>query len=115
MARDRRGDEDDRGDERPARRRRDDDEYEDQGRGRGSSGQKGPLDGTFGNTNVVVLVLFGLCCGIIAFILALVGMLTAKDPKAKSNATLVLIISGIMMAIGIILQVTGVIAGMGAR
>ncbi len=72
---------------------------------------KGPLDGMFRDTNKVILVLFGLCCGIIAFILSLIGFLTAKDSQAKANAQLVMIISGVMMVIGIALQVLG--GGMG--
>ena len=75
-------------------------------------GPKGPLDGMFANTNIVILVLFALCCGLIAFVLGLVGMLTAKDPKAKSNATLVVIISGVLMAIGILINVLGVGVGL---
>ena len=90
---------------------RDDDDYDD----RPSSGAKGPLDGMYANTNVVVLVLFGLCCGLIAFVLSLVAYLTAKDPKAKSNAMLVMAIGGAMMILGIILNVAGVFAGMAGR
>jgi len=71
----------------------------------------GPLDKTFRDTNIVVLILFSLCCGIIAFALGLVGMLTAKDPKAKANATVVTIISGILTAVGVVLQITGAAAG----
>lgn len=75
------------------------------------SGAKGPLDGMFANTNIVVLVLFGLCCGLIAFVLSLVAYLTAKDPKAKSNALIVMVVGGISMAIGVILNVAGVLGG----
>lgn len=88
------------------------DDYDDAPRG----GGKGPLDGMYANTNIVVLVLFGICCGLIAFVLSLVAYLTAKDPKAKSNALLVMAIGGAMMIVGIILQVAGVMGGMmGAR
>jgi uncharacterized membrane protein len=90
------------------------DDYDDRPRG---TGELGPLDKMFRDTNVVILVLFGLCCGVIAAVFGLVGMLTAKDPKAKSNATLVLIIGGIMFALGIVLNIMGVFAGVagGAR
>ena len=47
--------------------------------------------------------------------LGLVGMLTAKDPKAKSNAQLVTIISGVLSVVGVILQVAGVIGGAAVR
>ena len=75
------------------------------------SGQMGPLDGMYANTNIVVLILFGVCCGLIAFVLSLVAFLTAKDPKAKSNAMLVLIVSGVLSAIGIVLQFAGILGG----
>jgi Na+/pantothenate symporter len=64
--------------------------------------QLGPLDKTFRDTNIVILVLFGICCGIIALALSLVGFLTAKDPKAKSNAMIVLVISGIIVALNVV-------------
>ena len=95
----------------------DDEEEDDRPRRRrsGGGGAKGPLDSMFANTNIVVLVLFGICCGLIAFVLSLVAFLTAKDGKAKSNAMLVLIISGVLSAVGIVLQVAGVLGGMGGR
>ena len=65
----------------------------------------GPLDSTFCNINVVILVSFGFCCGLIAFIIALNCVLTAKNEKAKSNAVLVLIISGIVTALGVVSQI----------
>jgi hypothetical protein len=70
--------------------------------------EKGPLDGMFGNTNIVVLVLFALCCGLIALVLALVCYFTAKDPKAKSNAMVVIVIDVVLFIVGIIIQVAGV-------
>lgn len=106
MAKDRDDDIDDRDDDRPRRRR--DDEDEDR-----PKEQLGPLDKMYRDTNVVVLVLFGMCCGLVAAVLSLVCFLTAKDPKAKSNAMIVLIVGGIMFAISIILQLTGVLAGFG--
>lgn len=78
----------------------------------------GPLDKTFRDTNIVLLILFGVCCGIIALALSLVGFLTAKDPKAKSNAMIVLIISGIIVALNLVyyfvVMAAGVAAGAGA-
>jgi uncharacterized membrane protein len=90
------------------------DDYDDRPRG---TGEFGPLDKMFRDTNVVILVLFGLCCGVIAAALGLVGVLTAKDPKAKSNATLVLIIGGVMFALGMIANFMGLLGGLagGAR
>lgn len=83
--------EEDEPEEGPRRRKRprDDDD-------RPSSGALGPLDKTFRDTSIVMLILFALCCRGIAFILSLICFLTAKDPKAKSNATVVLIIDGLL-------------------
>ena len=83
------------------------DDYDD----RPARGARGPLDGMFRDTNIVVLILFGVCCGLIAFVLSLVGYLTAKDSKAKSNALLVLIISGVLSALSIALQFAGILGG----
>jgi FtsH-binding integral membrane protein len=84
------------------KRRDDDDDYDDDYEDRPVP--LGPLDKTFRDTNIVVLVIFGLCCGIIAFVLSLVALLTGKDPKAKSNATTVMVISIVMIVVGIILN-----------
>lgn len=87
MARDRdddRDDDKDARDERPSRRRRDDDDD--------APAKLGPLDKMFRDTNVVLLVLFGLLCGCLAFILGLVGIFTAKDPTAKKNAIIVTVV-----------------------
>jgi hypothetical protein len=65
----------------------------------------GPLDKTFRDTNMVILIIFAVCCALLGLPLGLVGMLTAKDPKAKSNATIVTIISGVMWAISIVWNV----------
>jgi hypothetical protein len=79
------------------------------------TGELGPLDKMFRDTNIVILVIFAICCGIIAIILSLIGYLTAKDPKAKSNALLVLIISGALTIIGVVLQFAGILGGILAR
>lgn len=55
----------------------------------------GPLDKTFRDTNIVILILFALCCGFIAMVLSIIGVATAKDEKAKQNAIICLVISAI--------------------
>ena len=104
-------DEDDEPEERPRRRRRDDDDDAPSSR----SGDLGPLDKMYRDTNIVVLILFGCCCGLIAFIMSLICYLTAKDPKAKSNAMIVLIISGILTVLNIIAAATGQLNNLGGR
>jgi succinate dehydrogenase/fumarate reductase cytochrome b subunit len=86
-----------------------DDDYDDAPR---SSGAKGPLDNMFANTNIVILILFALCCGIIALVLALVCYFTAKDPKAKSNAMLIIAIDVVLFIVGIVIQLAGLGAGL---
>jgi thiamine transporter ThiT len=65
-----------------------------------SKAELGPLDGMFRDTSIIVLVLFGFCCGGIALILSIICLVTNKDPQAKSNALIVLIISLIGSAVG---------------
>ena len=96
-------DEDDEEDDRPRRRRK-----------RSSGGEMGPLDGMFRDTNIVVLVLFALCCGLIAFILSLIAVITAKDPTAKSNAMTCLIVCIVGQVLGGIVYVIMLAGGAGA-
>jgi hypothetical protein len=93
----------------PRRRDEDEDEYEDRPRGR--SRQLGFMDRTFANTNIVILVLFGFCCGIIALAFSIAGLVVCTDPVAKRNAMIVTIISGIMTVAGVVLQLSGALAG----
>jgi hypothetical protein len=60
------------------------------------------MDGMFAKTNIVVLILFGFFCGYIALILGVVGLFTCQDPRARQNALIVTIISGILSALGTI-------------
>ena len=102
-------------DEPPRRRRRRDDEDEDydEDRPRRRSVRKRELsgmDGMFANTNTVVLVLFGIFCGLIALILGIIGLATCKDEVAKRNAMIVTIISGVMTVVGVIVRIALVAA-----
>ena len=36
------------------------------------------LDAMFANTNIVILILFGFCCGYIALILGIVGLVASR-------------------------------------
>jgi uncharacterized membrane protein len=67
----------------------------------GSPEDMGWMDKQFSQTSMVVLVIFALCCGIIALIFGLIGVATCKDPVAKKNATIVLVIGLIMTALGV--------------
>jgi hypothetical protein len=72
-----------------------------------SNSSESGLDRMFRDTNIVVIILFGLCCGQIALILGIVGLALCKDPKAKQNATIVVAISVVNIVISIILFATG--------
>jgi hypothetical protein len=66
------------------------------------------MDAFFGNTNIVLLVVFGFCCGFIALIVGIIGLVTCKDPKAKQNALIVTILGCILPVLGFILRIAGV-------
>jgi uncharacterized membrane protein len=80
----------------PRRRRRDDDD---------EPVALGPLDKMFRDTNSILLIVFGVCCNWIAAIVGLIAMLTAKDPVAKKNGRLVLIIGAAMGLFWIVVNV----------
>ena len=61
---------------------------------------------------MLVLVLFAFCCGGIALVLGIVGVVLCKDPVAKKNAILVLILSIISSLIGIAIQFGEVLSSM---
>jgi len=86
--------------DRPRRRRRreDDDDYdEDRPRRRRprSADERGGgfLDDTFADTNIVILIIFPVVCGIIALLLGIAGVAACTRPLARRNAWIVLIIS----------------------
>ncbi len=89
------------------RRRRDDDDYDDvRDRIRRAPPERlTGIDGMFANTHVVMLVLFSCLCGGIAFIFGIVGLIACKDPRARQNALITTIVSGVLIAVGVVLQV----------
>jgi hypothetical protein len=64
------------------------------------------LDGMFAKTNIVLLILFGFCCGQIALILGIVGLVACKDPRAKQNAMVVTIIAAVEWVLAVVGYVT---------
>jgi len=69
------------------------------------------LDGMFAKTNIVILVLFGICCGGVALILGIVGLVTCKDPRAKRNAMIVVITNVVAIAIWLVIVLVSGLAG----
>jgi hypothetical protein len=103
-ARRRRGEGEDDYDEPPRRRRRDEDEDydEDRPRRRRRSVAREDLnwlDQQFLNTSMVLLVLFPLCCGLVALVFAISGVAACSHPEARRRALVVLIISLVWMAV----------------
>jgi hypothetical protein len=79
---------------------------------RRSRRDRGWLDQQFGDTSMVLLVVFALCCGIIAFGFGLAGVVGCKDPNAKQKALVTMIVSGIMVAISVFARFASVAAHM---
>ena len=69
------------------------------------------LDGMFAKTNIVLLVLFGFCCGQIALILGIVGLVACKDPRAKQNALIVTLVAALPSIIYVVGSFMGGIFG----
>jgi hypothetical protein len=90
-----------------SRDRRDYDEYDEDDRPRRREGQPTGLDAFFLN-QMVLAVILAICCNGIALILSIIELATGKDPQAKKNATIVLIISGILTVGGCIY---GIVSG----
>ncbi len=51
------------------------------------------IDKQFKNTSMVILILFPFCCGGIALIFGIIGLVTCKHPTARRNAIIVTCIS----------------------
>jgi hypothetical protein len=90
---------DDDSDDRPRRRRRrddrDDDPYEGD-RDRDRFRRRSWIEKELLNTNIVVIVLFGLCCNgclMLPLIFGIIGTATCKDPVARQKALILLIVS----------------------
>jgi hypothetical protein len=57
------------------------------------------------NTNIAIIVIFALCCNGIALIVGIIGVLTCQDPEAKHKARILLIVGGILTALGVGCQI----------
>lgn len=98
MATDRDDDRDDRDDDRPSRRRRDDD-YDDR-----RPAKAGGMDGFLGNTPVAIIlaIVFFCFCPLAGLIIGGIGMAQCKDPGAKRNAMIMLVLSLLGIVVGLI-------------
>lgn len=71
-------------------------------------GERTGLDKYFAD-NFIVALLVSICCATIGLILNIVGVLTCKDAKAKSNATVCLIVSVVLHVVGVGAQFGGLV------
>jgi len=86
---------------RPHRRRR-------RRRSRGDDYEKSWIDQQFTNTPLVLLILFPLCCGMVAVVFDIVGVAACRHPVARRNAIMVLCISAVWIVGGGLLALMGV-------
>jgi hypothetical protein len=75
--------------------------------------EMGWLDKQFTQTPLALLILFPLCCGIIALIFAIIGVATCEHPTARRNATIVLVISVVWIGVAVVLSVVSQLATQG--
>jgi hypothetical protein len=62
------------------------------------------MDAFFSDKNLALLILLSVCCNGIALILGIVGLAACKDPRARHNALVVTIVSGIITFLGVGMQ-----------
>jgi hypothetical protein len=73
--------------------------------------QRSGLDKWFTNQFVFAIIV-SICCNglcLIPLIINVIGFFTCKDPKAKNNAMICMIISLVLVGIGVVLRLTGAV------
>lgn len=66
-----------------------------------SSYQPNWLDRQLGNTNSIVILLFGCCCAL-SLPVGIIGLIICKDPQARQNALILVIIQVVINALAVI-------------
>jgi hypothetical protein len=92
-------------DERGRRRRYEDEPYEPRRDYDDRFRKRSWLERELINTSIPIVVFFALCCNGIALIFGIVGVLTCQDPEAKHKAMILLILGGIITALGLGCQI----------
>jgi hypothetical protein len=46
--------------------------------------------------NFILAIVLSVCCNVVGLVLSVLGVLTCKDPKAKSNALICLIVWAVL-------------------
>jgi hypothetical protein len=97
----------DRYDDQPPRRRDDDDARyrDDPDIRRPRSSELSWIDRQYRDTNIVLLVIFCLCCNVLALPFGIIGLVTCQDPDSRQKAMIVTILSGVLVGVGILLRV----------
>jgi ABC-type spermidine/putrescine transport system permease subunit I len=57
----------------------------------------------------VFAIIVTVCCGLIGLVLNIAGLVTCKDPRAKQNATICLILSVVLHAVGLGIKFSGLL------
>jgi len=76
--------------------------------------QKTGMDKWF-TDQFVLAIIVSICCGFIGLIVNVIGFFVVKDPKAKSNATICMVISLVLVGIGVVLNLMGAFANLGNK
>ena len=51
--------------------------------------------------NFVLAIILSICCNVVGLVLSLLGVITCKDPKAKNNAVICLIVWAVFHALAV--------------
>ena len=79
--------------------------------------QRSGLDKWF-TDQFVFAIIISICCNgvcLIPLIVNVIGFFTCKDPKAKNNAMICMIISLVLVGLGVIANLTGVVPHQGVN
>ena len=77
--------------------------------------QRSGLDKWF-TDQFVFAIIVSICCNgllLIPLIVNVIGFITCKDPKAKNNAMICMIISIVLVGLGVVLNFLGVLGNLG--
>jgi DNA-directed RNA polymerase subunit M/transcription elongation factor TFIIS len=64
------------------------------------------LERQFHDTPLFALVLAGMCCCFFGFAFAIAGVASCEEPRAKRNATVMLVVNVVVMGLGLLFFVT---------
>jgi hypothetical protein len=71
------------------------------------------LDKQLLNSSTFILLVLAVCLNGVALIIGVIGLAVCKDPEARRRAMTLVIISGIITAVAVVLQILAALAGSG--